>query len=279
MRTRILGVIAAIGSFAFFGVASPAADVNIAGVGSWGDGTPDTPFSQPGAPFAFTFDLPNPIPSNPTNRVTNFSYILNSVEVSDTLFSPFVTVEFFTADDAGMFDLIFQNGDVVSLYGADIGTSLTFAPGVHFAAAGMQMEPASGIATVIVRVATGDVGVTGFGAGGVPESSTRVMMTLGFAGLAFAGYRASHRKREHWLPKSISAVWTRGSELGRCRAGTYQGPGGLSIFIVRRSAATQSGAATSRYGRPATLNDRLGTRISGAVGKHRDGDPRELLIV
>ena len=206
MRTSILGVIvcAAVGSFAFFSAALPAeADVNITTVGTWGDGAPDTPFSQPGAPFAFTFNLPNPIPSNPTNRVTNFSYILNSVEVSDTLFSPFVTVEFFTADDAGMFDLIFQNGDVVSLYGADIGTSLTFVPGVDFAAAGMQMEPATGIGTVIVRVSTGGVGVTGFGAGAVPEPSTWVMMALGFAGLAFAGYRASHKKRAQWLLKSI----------------------------------------------------------------------------
>ena len=50
MRTSILGVIAAIGAFALFGVASPAeADVNITAVGSWGDNTPDTPFSQPGA--------------------------------------------------------------------------------------------------------------------------------------------------------------------------------------------------------------------------------------
>jgi hypothetical protein len=197
MRASILGAIvcAAVGSFAFFSFASPAeaASVNITAVGTWGDGTPDTPFSQPGAPFAFTFDLENPIPSNPTNQIRNFSYILNSVEISDILFSPFVTVEFFTADDAGMFDLIFQNGDVVSLYGADIGTSLTFSPGVDFAAAGMQMEPATGIATVIVRVATGDVGVTGFGAGAVPELSTWVMMALGFAGLAFAGYRSSRK--------------------------------------------------------------------------------------
>ena len=47
MRTSILGVIAAIGAFALFGVASPAeADVNITGAGLWGDNTPDTPFSR-----------------------------------------------------------------------------------------------------------------------------------------------------------------------------------------------------------------------------------------
>ena len=198
MRTSILGVIvcAAVGAFAFFGVGSRAeADVNITAAGSWGDNTPDTPFSQPGALFAFTFDLENnPIPSNPTNQITNFSYELNGTEVSNTLFSPFVTAEFFTADEAGMFDLSFSNGDVVSLYGADIGSSLTFAPGAYLVAAGMQMLPATGLGTVIVRVSTGSVGATGFGAGGVPESSTWVMMTLGFAGLAFTGYRAAHKK-------------------------------------------------------------------------------------
>jgi hypothetical protein len=199
MRTSILGVIvcAAVGAFAFFGVGSRAeADVNITAAGSWGDNTPDTPFSQPGALFAFNFDLENnPIPSNPTNQITNFSYELNGTEVSNTLFSPFVTAEFFTADEAGMFDLSFSNGDVVSLYGADIGSSLTFAPGAYLVAAGMQMLPATGLGTVIVRVSTGSVGATGFGAGGVPESSTWVMMILGFAGLAFAGYRSSRKER------------------------------------------------------------------------------------
>ena len=195
MRTSILGVIAAIGSFAFFGVASSAeADVNITGAGLWGDNTPDTPFSAPGGLWVFSFNLENnPIPSNPTNQITNFSYELNGTEVSNTLFSPFVTAEFFTADEAGMFDLSFSNGDVVSLYGADIGSSLTFAPGAYLVAAGMQMLPATGLGTVIVRVSTGGVGVTGFGAGAVPEPSTWVMMTLGFAGLAFAGYRTSRK--------------------------------------------------------------------------------------
>ena len=67
------------------------------------------------------------------------------MEVSNTLFSPFVTAEFFTADEAGMFDLSFSNGDVVSLYGADIGSSLTFARGVYLVAAGVEMKPATGL--------------------------------------------------------------------------------------------------------------------------------------
>jgi PEP-CTERM motif len=159
-----------------------------------GDNTPDTPFSAPGGLWTFSFNLENnPIHSNPTNEITNFSYELNGVEVSNTVFSPFVTAEFFTADKAGMFDLSFSNGDVVSLYGADIGSTLTFAPRVDVVAAGMQMLPATGLGTVIVRVSTGSVGVTGFGGGAVPEPSTRVMMALGFAGLAFLGYRAARK--------------------------------------------------------------------------------------
>jgi hypothetical protein len=58
MRTSILGIIvsAAVGSFAFFGVASPAyaLSVVILGVGQWGpDVTPVQGFSEPGATFAF----------------------------------------------------------------------------------------------------------------------------------------------------------------------------------------------------------------------------------
>ena len=54
------------------------------------------------------------------------------------------------------------------------------------------MLPATGIGIVAVRVSTGGVGVTPFGT--VPETSTWVMMTLGFAGLAFAGYRSSRKR-------------------------------------------------------------------------------------
>jgi hypothetical protein len=60
----------------------------------------------------------------------------------------------------------------------------------------MQLEPATGTADITVSPLT----VTGFGGEGellqllgVPEPSTWVMMTLGFAGLAFAGYRKSRK--------------------------------------------------------------------------------------
>jgi hypothetical protein len=80
MRTSILGIIvsAAVGLFAFFGVASPAyaLSVVISGRGVWGDGTPVVKgFSEPGASFAFTLVLPNPIPSNPADG-EDFDYTL-----------------------------------------------------------------------------------------------------------------------------------------------------------------------------------------------------------
>ena len=134
MRTSILGIIvsAAVGSFAFFGVASPAeaASVQISASGEWGPLTPTVlPWSTRNASWSFSFDLPNPISRNPTTQVTNFNYSLNGKEVTDKSLFASLKVEFYTFDEAGMFDLIFQDGDVVSLYGADIGSSLTIIPG------------------------------------------------------------------------------------------------------------------------------------------------------
>ena len=79
MRTSILGIIvsAAVGLFAFFGVASPAeaGSVVIFGSGVWdSDVTPGyKAFSAPGSAFAFDFVLPDPIPTNPADG-TDFDY-------------------------------------------------------------------------------------------------------------------------------------------------------------------------------------------------------------
>jgi PEP-CTERM motif len=118
-------------------------------------------------------------------------------------------VQFFDAADAGLFDLLPKKNDdqgnpvVISFYGPQIVFSQVIIPNdYNDVAAGMQMEPASGTADITVSPLT----VTGFGVGaapergellqllGVPEPSTWVMMTLGFAGLAFAGYRASRKR-------------------------------------------------------------------------------------
>jgi hypothetical protein len=206
MRTSILGIIvsAAVGLFASFGVASPAEarNVEISGSVFWGPGTPVTLLSIPGATSLFSFDLPNPISSNPTTEVTHFTYSTSGKALTEPLVSE--TVGFFTADEAGMFDLtvviggIIPEDDVVSLYGADIGSSLRIIPGSYTGVfAGMQMLPETS-AGGTVTVSRLPVGATGFGAdpigfGTVPESSTWVMMILGFAGLAFVGSRTSRK--------------------------------------------------------------------------------------
>src|SRR5579871_5684995 len=130
MRTSILGFVAAAGSFAFLGVASPAeaASEFISVSGVWGPEAPDTPFSAPDAAFTFGFELPDPFSENPTTQFSRFSYFLNVVQVTG---QTLLKVQFFPTDEAGMFDLIFQSGDVVSLYGADIGSSLTISSGTY----------------------------------------------------------------------------------------------------------------------------------------------------
>jgi hypothetical protein len=210
MRTGILGIIvsAAVGLFAFFGVASPAyaLSVVILGVGQWGpDVTPVQGFSEPGATFAFEVVLPQPIPANPADG-TSFDYVLDNKGIIDEFLSPHVPVQFSDAAHAGLFDLFPKKNDsegnpvVISLYGPQIvfptipGAIL---PGdYNNVAAGVQMEPASGTADIRVSPLT----ATQFGGEGellqllgVPETSTWVMMTLGFAGAAFAGYRASRK--------------------------------------------------------------------------------------
>jgi PEP-CTERM motif len=67
----------------------------------------------------------------------------------------------------------------------------------------MQSQPAfdtNDTPTGIVNIRISPLTVTGFGGRGellqllaVPEPSTWVMMILGFAGLAFAGYRSSRK--------------------------------------------------------------------------------------
>ena len=159
----------------------------ISASGTWGDGTPITSFSQPGASWSFSFDLPksdflkSDRPSYPFQLYNGRHCILFSIRSCAVLSRRF----------GGYVDLTFPDGDVLSLYGADIGTSLTLVAGQSDVEAGMQMLPASGIGTATVSV-LGPV-VTGFGAGAVPDASTWVMMALGFAVLAFAGYRSSRK--------------------------------------------------------------------------------------
>jgi hypothetical protein len=176
-------------------------------VGQWGpDVTPVKGFSAPGATFAFEVVLPQPIPANPADG-TSFDYVLDNKGIIDEFLSPHLPVQFFVAADAGLFDLFPKKNDdqgnpvVISLYGPQI--VLQTIPGIvilpgdyNDVFAGVQMEPATGTADIRVSPLT----VNGLGGGGelrqllgAPEPSTWVMMILGFAGLAFAGYRTRRR--------------------------------------------------------------------------------------
>ncbi len=211
MRTSILGIIvsAAVGLFACVGVASPAGagTAIIFGSGVWDSSALDSkPFSAPSSSFAFVFVLPDPIGTNPSQG-TDFEWILaQNRTIIDTFLSPKVDVTFFPVGVlGGLFDLSSPGKDVVSFYGPDIGTSLTILQGRYPATLSMEdSPPIAGTGTVNVIVSPLDLTpqeITAFEAGldlsalagVVPESSTWVMMILGFAGLAFAGYRARRR--------------------------------------------------------------------------------------
>jgi hypothetical protein len=107
--------------------------VFISGTGIWGVSTPVTPESAPGDTFSFTFDLPNPIASNPTFQATDFLYTLNGSLVPVGLDS----VTFFPLSSGGLFDLNLSDSNVVSASGADVGSTLTIAIGTFPAAFAM----------------------------------------------------------------------------------------------------------------------------------------------
>jgi hypothetical protein len=80
-----------------------AGTVFFSGSGTWGDSAPSTPYSAPDESWSFSFDLPNPIASNPTFQATDFVYDLNGSPVS----TPLSSVKFFPVANAGLFDLNF----------------------------------------------------------------------------------------------------------------------------------------------------------------------------
>lgn len=152
-----------------------AAIVTFSGSGTFDAGAPTSVYSAPGESWAFSFSLPNPISSNPTTDATGFTYSLNGSPVADSLSS----ITFFTSGQSGLFDLNFASGGVVSLYGADIGSTLTISTGSFPATIGLDGGAAIGSGVVNV--------------GAVPEASTWAMMLAGFAGLGWLGYRRSSR--------------------------------------------------------------------------------------
>lgn len=118
--SRVLFVaLALIGSF----VAAQADTVHISGTGFYAaePTNPESPpnsstlYSTPGGTWSFQFDVTAPLGSNPAS-VTNFSFFNNNVLVSD----PLTSVQFFDAEDGGLFSLFFLSGSV-NFFGNPVG--------------------------------------------------------------------------------------------------------------------------------------------------------------
>lgn len=141
-----------------------AAEILFSGSGVFGpDISSQWPAALPGASFAFSFGLPNPIASNPTNEVTNSMVSVGGLSVSE----PITSVTFYPADFGGGFDLNFPDG-VVSLFLADVGSTLTLITGTYSFTLGDPRAP-EGSGTVTLTA--------------VPEPATWAMMLVGFGGL------------------------------------------------------------------------------------------------
>ena len=148
-----------------------AAEVMVSGSGVFGPHISTLlPVEVPGDSFAFSFDLPNPIAVNPTTEVTNSSFFLNGDPVAD----PIRSVLFYDVADGGGFDLDFAYGPdaqppVVSLYLADVGSTLSIVPGTYgFTLDGLDGSAGSGTVTItaVPEPAAWAVMLVGFGAVG-----------------------------------------------------------------------------------------------------------------
>jgi PEP-CTERM motif len=177
LRTLIVG--AALAS-ALLGSAATAnaATILIQGDVFFGATTAKTAYTAPGSQVQFSFDVTDPLNSNPTSEITDFSYLLNGVVVNVLP----TAIEFFDTAQAGMFDIDLP-GETISIYGADIGSSGSVGPsGFYSVTAGLN-----------AGTATGNGGVTVGSVTGVPEPATWAMMLFG-VGLIGAGMRSLRRK-------------------------------------------------------------------------------------
>jgi hypothetical protein len=181
----------ACGAVAFASGAS-AAEVYIAGSIYWdpvGSPTPapTTLYSAPNEIANFSFDvnqaLPNTSPSATGVDVINFQYSLNNVAVV----TPLSAIVFWNPANNGMFDIDFNDGQRVSIYGANIGnidsTWLIGPPGAYPVTAAIDGGlPATGEGAAVIAVSA------------VPLPAGLPLFGAGLAALgAFAGFKRTRK--------------------------------------------------------------------------------------
>jgi hypothetical protein len=132
---------------------APADPIDFSGSGTWDANAPTTAYSQAGATWQFSFFLPDPIASNPTTQVTDFSYTLDGNLVTTSLPGG---VLFYSVADGGGFDLYptIDNSSGVSvislLFPEDVGTYLSPVLGSYSATIELNdgLTPGEGSGTV-----------------------------------------------------------------------------------------------------------------------------------
>lgn len=164
-----------------FSAAVSRADT-VTGSGTWASTAPTTTESAPGATWSFSFMLSDPatdaFPDGGgylTSQFSDFTYSLGGVAISPTL----TNILFFPTSENGMFDLTFSNGDVVSIYGAQVYAGspppgITFIGGVY----------AVNIAMMDAVIPTGSGTVTIATAATTPEPATLALLAFGAIALA-----------------------------------------------------------------------------------------------
>ena len=160
----------------------------VTGSGTWGAATATTTETAVNETFSFSFTISNPVtdataagPANAgfgTKEFSGFQYYLNGAPIEPTA----TEIVFYTSGNAGLFDLDFSDGNIVSLYDgqAFAGTpppDMTIVPGVYPATAALDDGEATDQPGTVVTITP------------VPEPSGTLLLGLGLIGVIGSGRR------------------------------------------------------------------------------------------